>query len=215
MELFPAPRPRRCATCPAPLPPGARDYCSKRCRWREEKRRQRRRQRAGQVTGQGSLDERSAPDHDGQVTSQERGADGGQVDGRVSGHDRAGERSRPAGRVEPVTGHVERGRGDAGQVTGQGSADERSVVVTALGLAAGMAVRARRSSALEAELVAAQDASAARANELASLRARVVELERDAGALARIVETAFAGVGWDGYEESVRALVDRNKGRGR
>ncbi len=87
--------------------------------------------------------------------------------------------------------------------------------MTALGLAAGMAVRARRSSALEAELVAAQDASAARANELASLRARVVELERDAGALARIVETAFAGVGWDGYEESVRALVDRNKGRGR
>jgi len=33
--------------------------------------------------------------------------------------------------------------------------------------------------------------------------------------LARIVEAAFEAVGWDGYEEPVRNLVDRHKDRGR
>ena len=73
----------------------------------------------------------------------------------------------------------------------------------------------RRTTFFESELVTAQAASAASSSELAALRAELAELGRDAGALARIVEAAFEAVGWDGYEEPVRNLVDRHKDRGR
>lgn len=96
-----------------------------------------------------------------------------------------------------------------------GALDDRSVVAAALGVAAGLAVRVRRTTFFESELVTAQAASAASSNELTALRAQLAELERDAGALARIVEAAFEAVGWDGYEEPVRNLVDRHKDRGR
>ena len=78
-----------------------------------------------------------------------------------------------------------------------------------------MAVRARRAAFLETELMTAQGATATSSREVAALRERLAELERDAGTLARIVEAAFEAVGWDGYEEPVRNLVDRHKDRGR
>ena len=126
-----------------------------------------------------------------------------------------------------MTGHVDRrlrppgsqpvtvaGHGDH-HATTTGAVDDRSVVAAALGVASALAVRARRTAFLETELMTAQGATATSSREVAALRERLAELERDAGTLARIVEAAFEAVGWDGYEAPVRDLVDRHKSRGR
>lgn len=377
MEVYPAPRPARCASCDGPLPAGARRFCSKTCRWREQKRRYRARRRANEsgaertagahrplsaqdltrspvtAPGQGEQsttghahgqdaqavsqggghggghgDHPGAATHEGaerspgsdaaghgdrgvspggghsdrsesghgpggaQSTTDDAGSDLGRASATMSGHgdrapahaattpqslggtarsttghgsgagDRPGAVTHEGGARSPVShasatedsarssgahddGHRERlgGHGDravshggghersttegvrgarervsaavSGHTPGGGGQADRTVVAAALNVAGGMAVRARQSVALEVELAVAREASAAATRELSALRAHVTELEEDAGALARIVEVAFASVGWDGYEEPVRALVDRHKDRGR
>lgn len=223
MEVFPAPRRTQCAACPASLPPGARAYCSDRCRWREEKRRQRWRRRAQDTDTPGP------PSNHGEAgrLTESRSAPGAWLAGHVGGQPSSGEQP-PASRLTAhVTGHVDRrlrppgsqpvtvaGHGDR-HATATGAVDDRSVVAAALGVASALAVRARRAAFLETELMTAQGATATSSREVAALRERLAELERDAGTLARIVEAAFEAVGWDGYEAPVRDLVDRHKNRGR
>lgn len=100
------------------------------------------------------------------------------------------------------------------RVDGAERPGERSVVAAALGVAAGLGARARRTAVLESELVNAQGASASSTSELSALRVHVADLEHDAGVLARLVEAAFEAIGWDGYEAPIRELVDRHKDRG-
>ena len=224
MEVFPAPRPVRCLSCDAALPERALRYCSTRCRRREEKRRARWRQRAQDTDTPGP------PSNQGKVgpLTEPRSAPGGEwLAGHVGGQPSGGEQPPAVHVTGHVTGHVDRrlrppgsppvtvaGHGDR-HATTTGAVDDRSVVAAALGVASALAVRARRTAFLETELMTAQGATATSSRDLAALRERLAELERDAGTLARIVEAAFEAVGWDGYEAPVRDLVDRHKSRGR
>lgn len=90
-----------------------------------------------------------------------------------------------------------------------GGAADGAAAVAALTLAAASSRRAAGAVQAERDAAAATSAAAALRVEVTQLRAALTASQQDAHALALIVRRVFQLRDWQGYDPSLRALVDR------